>query len=63
MNSALMSGMTVPPVGLADREAQHPVVLCVHGFAFLCVAGVIGPVKCDPAQLKDDVPLRLSGAM
>lgn len=41
------------------REAQHLVVLGVHGLSLLCVAGVIVSIEGDPSQLKNDVPLGL----
>lgn len=47
-----------------DREAQHLVVLGVDGLALLRSAArdaaALG-LECDPAQLKEDVPLGLRG--
>lgn len=40
-------------------EAQHLVVLCVHGLSLLCARRVVLAIKRNPAQLKDDVSLSL----
>ena len=45
--------------GETHGEAQHLVVLCVHGLPLLCAPCVILSIKRNPAQLEDDVSLSL----
>ena len=41
-------------------EAQHLIVLGVHGLSLLCTSGVIFSIESNPAQLEDDVSLGLN---
>jgi hypothetical protein len=47
------------PTSWTHSEAQHLVVLGVHGLSLLRATRVIFPIKRNPAQLKNDVPLGL----
>ncbi len=41
-------------------EAQHLIVLGVHGLSLLCTSGVILSIEGNPTQLKNDVSLSLN---